>query len=86
MDKWSKSRQGQLPVLKSVAGQEFYVDNEFFKVSIEGGNYAVVWPPLPGVGYVSAYVWQNTMQRALLGEITSKQMLDEIAAALKEAN
>jgi len=86
MDKWSKSRQGQLPVLKSVAGQEFYVDNEFFKVSIEGGNYAVVWPPLPGVGYVSAYVWQNTMQRALLGEITSKQMLDEIAAALQEAN
>lgn len=84
MDKWSKSRQGQLPVLKSVAAQKYYTDNDFFRVSLDGGDYAVVWPPLPGVGYVASFVWQNTMQRALLGEITSKQMLDEIAVALRE--
>ena len=39
-----------------------------------------------GKGYVTSYVWQNTMQRALLGEITSQQMLDEIAKALREGN
>lgn len=86
MDKWSKSRQGQLPALTSVAEQDHYVNNEFFKVSLDGGDYAVVWPPLPGTGYVASYVWQNTMQRALLGEITSQQMLDEIAQALREGN
>jgi len=86
MDKWSKSRQGQLPVLQSVAEQDYYTQNEFFRVSLEGGNYAIVWPPLPGTGYVASYVWQNTMQRALLGEITSQQMLDEIAKALREGN
>jgi multiple sugar transport system substrate-binding protein len=84
MDKWSRSRQGQLPVLKSVADSDYYTKNIFFKTSLEGGNYAITWPPLPGVGYVAASAWQTNMQRALLGEITSKQMLDELAKALKE--
>ncbi len=83
MDKWSGSRQGQLPVLKSVAKLPRYTENVFFKVSLDGANYAVAWPPLPGVGYVSAQAWQANMQRALLGQISSKDMLDEIARALQ---
>ena len=83
MDKWSGSRQGQLPVLKSVARLPRYTENTFFKVSLDGANYAVAWPPLPGVGYVSAQAWQANMQRALLGQISSKDMLDEIAKALQ---
>jgi ABC-type glycerol-3-phosphate transport system substrate-binding protein len=35
------------------------------------------------VGYVSAQAWQANMQRALLGQISSKDMLDEIAKALQ---
>lgn len=84
MDKWSRSRNGQLPVLNSVARMDHYINNEFFRVSMEGADYAIGWPPLPGVGYVSSHVWQVNMQRALLGEITSQEMLDEIARALKE--
>lgn len=84
MDKWSRSRQGQLPVLKSVANMDHYQKNEFFRVSLEGANYAITWPPLPGVGFVAASAWQTNMQRALLGEITSKQMLDDLARALEE--
>lgn len=83
MDKWSGSRQGQLPVLKSVARLPRYTENVFFKVSLDGANYAIAWPPLPGVGYVSAQAWQANMQRALLGQISSKDMLDEIARALQ---
>ena len=83
MDKWSGSRQGQLPVLKSVAKLPRYTEDVFFKVSLEEANYAIAWPPLPGVGYVSAQGWQANMQRALLGQISSKDMLDEIAKALQ---
>lgn len=83
MDRWSGSRQGQLPVLQSVAKLPRYTDNLFFKVSLEEANYAITWPPLPGVGYVAAQAWQANMQRALLGQISSKDMLDEIAKALQ---
>jgi multiple sugar transport system substrate-binding protein len=82
-DKWSGSRQGQLPALKSVAKLARYTENVFFKVSLDGANYAIAWPPLPGVGYVSAQAWQANMQRALLGQISSKDMLDEITKALQ---
>jgi len=82
-DKWSGSRQGQLPALKSVARLPRYTENVFFKVSLDGANYAIAWPPLPGVGYVSAQAWQANMQRALLGQISSQDMLDEIAKALQ---
>ena len=84
MDKWSRSRQGQLPVLKSVANLPYYKNNIFFKVSLDQAKYAIAWPPLPGVGYISAQLWQNLMQRALLGEITSKEMMEEIANALRK--
>jgi multiple sugar transport system substrate-binding protein len=84
MDRWSRSRNGQLPVLKSVAAMDYYNQNEFFRISLEAADFAITWPPLPGVGYVAASVWQVNMQRALLGEISSKEMLDAIAEALKE--
>ncbi len=84
MDKWSRSRQGQLPVLKSVASLPYYRNNIFFKVSLDQAKYAISWPPLPGVGYISAQLWQSLMQRALLGEITSKEMMEEIANALRK--
>lgn len=82
MDKWSRSRQGQLPALSSLAGSSFYQNDIFFKTSLEAAKFAVPWPGLPGVGYVSAQLWQREMQRALLGQISSKEMLDNIANAL----
>jgi multiple sugar transport system substrate-binding protein len=84
MDRWSGSRQGQLPVLKSVAKLPRYTENVFFRVSLEEASYAISWPPLPRVGYVSAQGWQANMQRALLGQISSKDMLDEIAKELQQ--
>jgi multiple sugar transport system substrate-binding protein len=83
MDKWSASRVGQIPAVKSVASMPRYADDIFTKLSLDSAKYALYWPPLPGVGYVSAQVWQASMQRALLGQISSKDMLDEIAKALQ---
>ena len=82
MDEWSRSRQGQLPVLTSLATNPSYQNNAFFKTSFDEAKYAITWPGLPGVGYVSAQLWQQLMQQALLGQISSQQMLDRIATAL----
>lgn len=85
MDKWSRSPgNGQLPVLQSVANRDFYKNNIFYKTSIDSASTAIGWPATPGVGKLSATTWAIDMQRALLGEITSKQMLDDLAKDLKE--
>ena len=84
MDKMSRSSNGQLPVLASVAEQTFYQEDPFFRLSLQQADYATTWPPLPGVSFVASQVWQAAMQRALLGDITSEQMMSEIAAALRQ--
>ncbi|MFO7545183.1 MAG: sugar ABC transporter substrate-binding protein [Trueperaceae bacterium] len=83
MDKMSRSINGQLPVLQSVAELDYYQQNPFFRLSLAQADYATAWPPLPGVGYISSQLWQASMQRALLGEISSEEMMREIAAALR---
>lgn len=83
MDAMSRSNNGQLPVLASVAALDYYQDNPFFRLSLAQAEYATAWPPLPGVGYISSQLWQASMQQALLGDITSEQMMSEIAAALR---
>lgn len=83
MDKMSRSVNGQLPVLDSVASLDYYQDNPFFRLSLAQAEYAVAWPPLPGVGYISAQLWQASMQQALLGEISSERMMTDIAEALR---
>lgn len=83
MDKMSRSVNGQLPVLHSVAELDHYQGDEFFALSLRQADYATAWPPLPGVGYISAQLWQSSMQQALLGEITSETMMRDIAEALR---
>lgn len=85
MEKWTKSpNNGQLPVLKSVADDPYFKNNKFYKISIDAAQTATSWPALPGVGYLSTTAWPVNVQRALNGEITSQQMLDELAKALKQ--
>ena len=83
MDEMSRSVNGQLPVLASVAALDHYQSNEFFALSLRQADYATAWPPLPGVGFISAQLWQSSMQQALLGEITSERMMRDIAEALR---
>jgi multiple sugar transport system substrate-binding protein len=83
MDAMSRSVNGQLPVLASVAELDHYQSNEFFALSLRQADYATAWPPLPGVGYISSQLWQSSMQQALLGEITSEAMMRDIAETLR---
>jgi multiple sugar transport system substrate-binding protein len=83
MDAMSRSVNGQLPVLSSVAALDHYQDNRFFALSLAQADYATAWPPLPGVGYISSQLWQASMQQALLGDITSERMMRDIAEALR---
>lgn len=84
MDLMSRSKNGQLPVLKSVAAQSFYQTNPFFKLSIDLANYAVTWPSVPGAGVVTSQLWMTEMQKALIGQTTSKDMMAAIATALRK--
>jgi multiple sugar transport system substrate-binding protein len=79
MEKWTNSADGQLPVLESVSQLDKFQNDPFYKVSIDAAEYAKTWPALPGVGYITSSLWQEQMQKALLGEITSQEMLDQIA-------
>ena len=78
-----RSVNAQLPVLKSVADEPYFQNDPAWKIAIQEEAYAYTWPPLPGVAAVSGHVWEQTMDEALLGQISSHQMLDQIAAALE---
>lgn len=77
------SPNAELPILKSVVDEPYFQKNPFWKVALDEEKYAHDWPPLPGVAAVSGHVWERTMDQALLGQITSRQMMDTIAATLK---
>lgn len=83
-DKLSQSTNGQLPVLNSLVSQPQYQKNEGWKIAIESEKFAHVWPPLKGVGAIAGHVWKDNSDLELIGEITSQQNMDAIAAALKE--
>lgn len=84
LDILDRSTNAQLPVLNSVAEEPYFQNNPGWKVAIQEESYAKVWPPLKGVGDVAGHVWQQTFDQALLGQMSSKQMLDQIATTLKE--
>ncbi len=75
----SKSPQGQLPVLQSSREDPHYQD-EALQVALTAQETAVSWPALPGTGTVANATWSPTIQSAFLGEITSQEMLDRLAA------
>ncbi len=81
MTELSESPNGQLPVLTSVGKLPFF-SNPFYQVALKEEQYAITYPPLPGVGQYANTTWQKSFQQALLGQISSQQMLTQIAAAL----
>lgn len=81
----SKSTNGQLPVLNSLTSKPEYAEkNEGWKVALESEKFAHVWPPFKGVGTIAGHTWKDNNDQVLFNKITSQQMLDNIAKALKE--
>lgn len=83
MLKMSKSKQGQLPVLQSSRDDAHYQD-EALKVALKAQETAVSWPAFPGTATVANASWSPTIQSAFLGQITSQQMLDQLASDMSK--
>jgi multiple sugar transport system substrate-binding protein len=84
MKKISTSVQGQLPVLESVATSAPYSEDPDLQVALEAARTAKAWPALPGVAQLSAKDWQTEIQTAFEGDRSSQEMLDNLAALLKD--
>lgn len=76
----SKSKQGQLPVLQSSRDDAHYASDDALQVALKAQETAVSWPALPGTATVANATWSPTIQSAFLGQITSQQMLDQLAS------
>lgn len=73
-----------LPANIKASQDAYYQNNTFFKVSIDSLKDSHVYPPISQMGEWTETLWPTTMQRALAGEITSKQMIEILAAGLKK--
>ncbi len=75
---------GQVPWLKSVMAEEYYQTNMFQKPSIDSVDAAVAVPVINPMATFTGQVWPQTMQRALIGEITSAEMIQILADTLQQ--
>lgn len=75
---------GQVPFIKSVFERPAYMNNRFMAASIESLEEARMAPVVDLMGVWTEKVWPQTIQRALLGEIDSKQMIEQLAAGLQK--
>lgn len=82
--KMSTSPQGQLPVLKSVAADAKYTDDEALQIAVDAQSYAKTWPLLPGTSAVVNKDWVPTLQSAFEGSTTSQEALEQLAAVLED--
>lgn len=74
---------GQVPWLKSVMAEEYFQTNMFQKPSVDSVEAAVAVPVIAPMANFTGQVWPQTFQRALIGEITSEEMIQTLADALQ---
>jgi multiple sugar transport system substrate-binding protein len=78
----STSPQGQLPVTKKASQSSAFAKDEGDKVAIKASTTAQSWPQLNGTTNVVNATWAPTIQEAFAGQISSKKMLQTLAADL----
>jgi multiple sugar transport system substrate-binding protein len=81
----STSKQGQLPVLQSVASNAAFTKDEAYKIALDAEKYAQTWPSVPGTATVSNKDWGPNIQAAFLGSKSSSAMLDALADDLAKS-
>lgn len=82
----TRSTNGYLPVVQSVAARPEFEDNRFFQVSVQAAQGAAVtaWPPIPGTTKATQQTWQPLFQGALLGQNPNDAVVEGVAATLAE--
>mgnify|MGYP001292905791 FL=1 len=73
---------GNVPVSKRVQAMDFFQNNKFMKVSIEGAPYAGIFPILDTTTEWINTVWPNTVAAALTGQKTAAQAMEELQKGL----
>lgn len=80
----TKSTNGYLPIVSSVASDPQFTDNPYMEVSrVEAAHSVTAWPPLPGTTAATSTVWQPLFQGALLGKNPNDAVVTGVADALK---
>lgn len=72
----------QVPWLKSVQELDHYAQDPFFATSIDSLEFSHVVPTNAEFTAFSEEVWPQTFQRALMGELTSRQMMETLQNTL----
>lgn len=72
-----------VPWMESVQKLDKYQSDPFMKISIDSLPDSKMLPPVPNMGQFTEKIWPQTMQRALLGEISSEQMMQILSDSLK---
>ncbi|WP_319559411.1 sugar ABC transporter substrate-binding protein [Marispirochaeta sp.] len=75
---------GMVPIVKGVEEMDpFFKENKFFKASIDSIPFGKMPSDVETMGAFAEQAWPNNIQRALLGEITPDEMMDNLADVLE---
>jgi multiple sugar transport system substrate-binding protein len=80
--RWCRNpHRWMLPNVKSLMQDPLYRDNRFYRASLDSMSSWIADPWFhPRFGEFVERVWPRTWQRALRGDITSRQMMDSLQA------
>jgi multiple sugar transport system substrate-binding protein len=79
----TKSTNGYLPVVTSVANDPQFKTNKYMQISIQAAaNTVTAWPAIPGTTVATQKTWQPLFQGALLGKNTPDAVVDGVATDL----
>jgi len=79
----TKSTNGYLPVVTSVATDPQFQSNKYMQISIQAAANAVTaWPAIPGSTVAAQKTWQPLFQGALTGKNTADAVVEGVANTL----
>lgn len=73
---------GQVPVSQTVQEGDYFQNDRFMKASIEGMDFAGIFPILDTTSEWVSTVWPNTVGQALQGQITAEECMQVLQAEL----
>lgn len=80
----TKSTNGYLPVVQSVASDKQFETNKYMQVSLQAAQNAVTaWPAIPGTTVATQKTWQPLFQGALLGQNSADAVVEGVASTLE---
>ncbi len=80
----TKSTNGYLPVVQSVASDPQFESNKYMQTSLLAAQNAVTaWPAIPGTTVATQKTWQPLFQGALLGQNSNDAVVEGVATTLE---